>query len=70
MSRLNLRRENFQQVSIWFSFNLAFSPIYSLSNALLERTNNASLALGDKQDETGSFYEIKNAIYVYVIVWF
>ena len=62
------QRGNFQQVLVWFSFNFALSPIYSLSNALLERTNHVSHALGDKQDETGNFYEI-NADMVLSAVW-
>ncbi len=52
-------------------FNLGLSLIYLLSNASLERTNHVRQALGDKQNEIGNFFEIKNAIYIYyVIVWF
>ena len=54
----------------WISFNLFLSPICFLSNASLKHTNQVNRALRDKQDEIDNFYEIKNAIYVYVIVWF
>ena len=48
------------------SAGFGLPPIYLLSNASLERTNHVNHALGDKQDEMGDFYEIKNAIYVYM----
>ncbi len=55
----------------WIFFNLVLSPICFLSNASLKHTNQVNQALRDKQDEIGDFYDIKNAIYVYVyvIVW-